>query len=164
MNEVPTVTFSKGYEEHNGPFFNNLSVKRHLLRSAVQRLVKKLQELSREAEIFIENYSTVLPRIPCKIIKPAVELQCAIVTFESSKSSFVTRDAFGSVINPGGTLESAITSSWVALENAITICNLLLLYIKLLLSADHQRCLLNICARFVHSDKCWGSASTSEWL
>ena len=48
-----------------------------------------------------------------------------------------------------------------ALASFITIYNLL---IKLLLSADHQRCLVNICARFIHSDDCWGFASTTEWL
>ena len=43
------------------------------------------------------------------------------------------------------------------------IQRLLLLFKEVLLSGDRLRCLLNICARFIHNDKCWGFASI-RWL
>lgn len=31
-------------------------------------------------------------------------------------------------------------------------------------STDHTRCILNICARFIYHDECWGFTSAGEWL
>ena len=31
-------------------------------------------------------------------------------------------------------------------------------------SIDHIRCILNVCARFIHHDECWGYTSAGEWL
>ena len=36
--------------------------------------------------------------------------------------------------------------------------------LKMWLSSDHLRCLLNICARFSHHDECWGFTASGEWL